>query len=69
MCVQEIRDFDTLVHKCRMFNDAGKARANNYKAMHDKKGKGQGFGNPYNKDKGKKREVGGGSRPIVADVK
>ena len=26
-CVQEIRDFDTLVHKCRMFDDAGKARA------------------------------------------
>jgi hypothetical protein len=39
MCVQEIRDFDTLVHKCRMFDDAGKARANHYKAMHDKKEK------------------------------
>jgi len=44
MCVQEIRDFDTLVHKCRMFGDAGK-------------------------DKGKKKEVGGGSKPNVANVR
>jgi len=26
ICFHEIRDFDTLVHKCRMFDDAGKAR-------------------------------------------
>jgi len=68
MCVQEIRDFDTLVHKCRMFDDAGKARANHYEAMYDKKGKGHGFRKRYNKDKGKKREVGGGFKPSVADV-
>ena len=69
MCVQEIRDFDTLVHNCRMFDDAGKARANHYKEMHDKKGNGHGFGMPYNKDKGKKREVGGGSKPNVVEVR
>jgi len=69
MCVQEIRDFDTLVHKCRMFDDAGKAKTNHYKAVHDKKGKGHGFGKPYNKDKGKKREVGGGSKSSLADVR
>ena len=28
MCVQEIRDVDTLVHKCHMFDDAGKAKVN-----------------------------------------
>jgi hypothetical protein len=32
MCIQEIRDFDTLVNKCRMFDDAGRAKANHYKA-------------------------------------
>ena len=67
LCVQKIRDFYTLMHKCRMFDDAGKVKANHYKALHDKKGKGQGFGKPYNKDKGKK--VGGGSKPNVADVR
>jgi len=69
LCVQEIRDFDTLVHKCRMFDDAGRARANHYKAQHDKKGKSQGFGKPYNKDKRKKREAGGGSELNAADVR
>ena len=69
MCVQEIREFDTLVHKCRMFDDAGRARANHYKAQHDKKGKGHGFGKLYNKDKGKKKEVGGGSKSNTADVR
>jgi len=27
ICFHEIRDFDTLVHKCRMFDDVGKAKA------------------------------------------
>jgi hypothetical protein len=58
MCIQEIRDFDTLVHKCRMFDDAGKAKVNHYKAQNEKKGKGHGFGKPYSKDKGKKKESG-----------
>ena len=40
VCFHEIRDFDTLVHKCRMFDDAGKAKADYYKARHDKRGKG-----------------------------
>jgi len=35
ICFQEIRDFDILVDKCRMFDDAGKARMNYYKAMND----------------------------------
>jgi len=69
ICFHEIRDFDTFVHKCRMFNDVEKARMNYYKAMNDKKGKGHGFGKPYNKDKGKKKDVGGGSKPNVAEVK
>jgi len=69
MCVQKIRDFDTLVQKCRMFDDAEKAKVNHYKAVNDKKGKGHGFGKPYNKDKGKKKEVGGGSKPSLADVR
>ena len=69
MFVQEIRDFDTLVHKCRMFDDAGRARANHYKTQHDKKGKSHGFGKPYNKDKGKKKEAGGGSKSNAADVR
>ena len=69
MGVQEIREFDTLLHKCRMFDDAGRARANHYKAQHDKKGKGHGFGKLYNKDKGKKKEVGGGSKSNTADVR
>jgi len=69
ICFHEIRDFDTLVHKCRMFDDAGKARMSYYKARNDKKGKGHGFGKPYNKDKGKKKDVGGGSKPNVVEVK
>ncbi|KEH41726.1 hypothetical protein MTR_1g054270 [Medicago truncatula] len=69
MCVHEIRDFDTLVHKCRMFDDAGRVKANYYKAQNEKRGKSHGVGKPYNKDKGKKREDGGGSKPSLADVK
>ena len=37
--------------------------------MNDKKGKGHVFGKPYNKDKGKKKDVGGGSKLNVAEVK
>lgn len=69
MCIQEIRDFDTLVHKCRMFDEAGKVKVNHYKAMNEKKGIGHGFGKPYNKDKGKKKKGGGGSKLNVAEVK
>lgn len=69
MCVQDIRDFDTLVHKCRMFDDVGKAKVNHYKAVNDKKRKGHGFGKPYYKDKGKRKEVGGGSKLSLADVR
>jgi len=69
ICFHEIRDFDTLMQKCRMFDDAGKARMNNYKAVNDRKGKGHGFGKPYNKEKGKEKDVGGGSKVNVAEVK
>jgi len=69
ICFHEIKDFDTLVHKCHMFDEAGKAKASYYKDINDKKGKGHGFGKPYNKDKGRKKEVGGGSKPNVADVR
>ena len=69
ICFHEIRDFDTLGHKCHMFDDARKAKVNHFKAVNDKKGKGHGFGKPYNKDKGKKKEVGGGSMSSVVDVR
>ena len=42
---------------------------NYYKVVNDKKGKGHGFGMPYNKDKGKKKEVDEGSKLSVDDVK
>jgi hypothetical protein len=67
MCILEIEDFDTLVYKYRMFNDAGRARANHYKAQYDRKGKSHGFGKPYNKGKGKKKESGGGSKSNVVE--
>jgi len=53
ICFHEIIDYDTLVHKCRMFDDAGKARMNYYKARNDKKGKGHRFGKLHNKDRGR----------------
>jgi len=52
-----------------MFDDAEKGKVNHYKAVNDKKGKVHGFGKQYNKDKGKKKDVRGGSKPNVADVK
>jgi len=58
-----------LVHKYRMFDDAEKARVTYYKAVNDKKGKGHGFGKLYNKDKGKKKDVGRGSKVNVVEVK
>ena len=52
-----------------MFDDAGRAKVNHYKAQNEKKGKSHGFGKPYNKDKGQKRESGGGSKVNVAEVR
>jgi len=52
-----------------MFDDVGKAKMNYYKVVSDKKGKGHGIGKPYNRDKGKKKDVGGGSKANVAEVK
>ena len=50
-----------------MFDDAGRVRANHYKAHHEKKGKSHRFGKPYNKDKGKKKEFGGGFKLNVTE--
>jgi len=69
ICFHGIRDFNTLVHKCHMFDDAGKAKMSYYKAVNDKKGKDHGIGKPFNKDKSKKKDVGGGSKVNVAEVK
>ncbi|XP_045810171.1 uncharacterized protein LOC123904566, partial [Trifolium pratense] len=58
----QIRDFATLVDKCRICDDDGKAKTNYYKAMSDKRGRGQDRGKPYG-DKGKKvAETGGGKK-------
>ena len=57
ICFHDIRDFDTLVHKCHMFDDVGKAKMSYYKAVSDKKGKGHGNGKPYNKDKSKRKDL------------
>ncbi|MCI61257.1 cellular nucleic acid-binding protein, partial [Trifolium medium] len=43
----EIRNFATLVAKSRICDEDGKAKSNFYKAMSDKKGKGQDRGKPY----------------------
>ncbi|MCI53803.1 gag polyprotein-related, partial [Trifolium medium] len=37
----QIRDFATLVNKCRICGEDGRAKTNYYKAMSDRKGKGQ----------------------------
>ncbi|MCI80717.1 cellular nucleic acid-binding protein, partial [Trifolium medium] len=48
-----VRDFATLVEKSRICDDDGKAKSNYYKAMNDRKGKGQDRGKPYdNKGRG-----------------
>ncbi|XP_039686939.1 cellular nucleic acid-binding protein-like [Medicago truncatula] len=52
-----------------MFDDVGKAKTNYYKAQNEKKERGHGVVKPYSKDKGKKRESGGGSKPSLADVR
>ncbi|XP_039686486.1 uncharacterized protein [Medicago truncatula] len=69
ICFHEICDFDTLVHKCRLFDDAGKAKVNHYNAVSNKKGKGHGFGKLYNKDKGKKIDSSCASKPSGERVK
>ncbi|MCI40221.1 cellular nucleic acid-binding protein [Trifolium medium] len=53
----EIRDFPTLVNKCRICDKDGKAKANYYKAADEKRGKDFGKGRPYAK-RGKKADEG-----------
>ncbi|MCI91114.1 cellular nucleic acid-binding protein, partial [Trifolium medium] len=43
----QIRDFATLVNKGRICDEDGRANASYYKAVNDKKGKGQEHGKPY----------------------
>ncbi|MCI53828.1 cellular nucleic acid-binding protein, partial [Trifolium medium] len=43
----EIRDFATLVNKSRIGDDDGRAKTSYYKAVNDRKGKGQERGKPY----------------------
>ena len=45
-------------------DEAGKAKASYYKAVNERKGRGRYRGKPYGKDKGKKKDVGGGSKPM-----
>ncbi|MCI56687.1 cellular nucleic acid-binding protein, partial [Trifolium medium] len=42
----EIRDFSTLVNKSRICDEDGKKKSNYYKAMNDKKRKGEERGKP-----------------------
>ncbi|GAU51659.1 hypothetical protein TSUD_414800, partial [Trifolium subterraneum] len=49
----EIRNFATLVAKSRICDEDGKAKSSYYKAITEKRGKGQDRGKPYG-DKGKK---------------
>ena len=69
--ILETHDFDTLVNKCRIFDDMGKAKANHFKAVNERKGKGQDRGKlyAYGKDKGMKKYVCGGSKPNVGDAR
>jgi len=54
------------VSSCRIYEEDTKVH---YKAVNERKGKGHGFVKPYHKDKGKKKDVGGGSKVNVAEVK
>ncbi|MCI40855.1 cellular nucleic acid-binding protein, partial [Trifolium medium] len=57
----EIRDFPTLVNKSRICDEDGNAKSNYYKAVNNKKRKGQDRGKPYG-DKGKKDGESSGGR-------
>ncbi|MCI30238.1 cellular nucleic acid-binding protein, partial [Trifolium medium] len=57
----EIRDFATLVAKSRICDEDGKAKSNFYKAMSDKRGRGQDRGKPYD-NKGKRGVESSGGR-------
>ncbi|GAU10208.1 hypothetical protein TSUD_418710, partial [Trifolium subterraneum] len=57
----EIRNFPTLVAKSRICDEDGKARSSYYKAMTEKRGKGQDRGKPYG-DKGKKAVESSGTK-------
>jgi len=52
-----------------MFDETGKTRASFYEAVNEKKGMGNDRGKPYGKDKGKKKDVGGGSKPSGGDLR
>ena len=62
-----IRDFATLVNKCRMFDEASKAKPSFYKAVNEKKGMSNDRGKPYGNDNGKKKDFGDSSKPSRGD--
>jgi len=51
----EIRDFPTLVNKCRIFYQDSKAMSSNYKMTSDTKGKGHERGKPYGVERVKRK--------------
>jgi len=58
----QIRDFATLVNKSRICDEDGRAKVNYYKAVNDRKGKGQERGKPYdNRGRG---NTSGGKKPV-----
>ena len=67
--ILEIRDFDTLVNKWRIFDEAGKAKASYYMAVNEKKGRSDDRGKPYSKDKGKKKSFDVGYKWSGGDVR
>ncbi|MCI55909.1 cellular nucleic acid-binding protein, partial [Trifolium medium] len=58
----EIRDFPTLVNKSRICDKDGKAKANYYKAVNEKRAKDLGRGKPYDKNGKKVNEGGSGGK-------
>ncbi|MCI26803.1 cellular nucleic acid-binding protein, partial [Trifolium medium] len=58
----EIRDFPTLVNKSRICDEDGKAKSNYYKAVNEKKRKGQDRGKPYVDKNRKDGESSGGKK-------
>ncbi|MCI48738.1 cellular nucleic acid-binding protein, partial [Trifolium medium] len=54
----QIRDFATLVNKSRICDDDGRAKTSYYKAVNDRKGKGQERDKPYD-NRGRGNTSGG----------
>ncbi|MCI26687.1 cellular nucleic acid-binding protein, partial [Trifolium medium] len=61
----EIRDFPTLLNKSRICDEDGRAKTNYYKAVNDKKRKGQDRGKPYGDKNRKGGESSGGKKKNI----